>query len=256
MLLGQAVHEVVKHLQLESPEILEITDAGLRAIQSNHHQSSTRHNQHSNSRNSTSSSRSSAHVVPRGSARSGEIDDAPPEYSSVLLDMPDIPRQFAELDGLSRESLDQLLEDDLEFSAFVNQLPTYQSILSIATDILDENSVLAQANLEKEDKIKTLYGEVTDLKEQMEARLKLFQKLELEQDALCAPPDTKDVLRQLAKGKKESFQESERLAEDWVDDGSDVDNFVKDFMEKRLVHHLRAAKIECLQRKTAPTKTL
>ena len=108
----------------------------------------------------------------------------------------------------------------------------------------------------KEDKIKTLYGEVTDLKEQMEARLKLFQKLELEQDALCAPPDTKDILRQLAKGKKESFQESERLAEDWVDDGSDVDNFVKDFMEKRLVHHLRAAKIECLQRKTAPTKTL
>ena len=248
MLLGQAVHEVVKHLQLEPPEILEITDAGLQAIQSNQ-------NKKRGANGNSSSSRSSAHLVQRGQARASE-NDAPPEYSSVLLDMPEIPRQFSELDGLSREELDKLLEDDLEFTAFVNQLPTFKAIQSTANDILDESAVLAKANLEKEDEVKTLYKEVTELKEQMESKLKLFQTLEREQDALCAPPDTKDVLRQLTRGKKESFQESERLAEDWVGDGSDVDKFVNEFMEKRLIHHLRAAKIERIQMKARPTKTL
>ena len=254
MLLGQAVHEVVKHLQLESPEILEITDAGLQSIQSNQNNSNNK-KRGTNGNSSSANSSRSAHVVQRGTARAGE-NDAPPEYSAVLLDMPEIPRQFPELDGLSREALDELLEDDLEFTAFINQLPTFKAIQSTANDILDENAVLAKSNLEKEDKVKTLYKDVTDLKGQMESKLKLFQTLEREQDALCAPPDTKDVLRQLVRGKKESFQESERLAEDWVGDGSDVDKFVNEFMEKRLIHHQRAAKIERIRMKARPTKTL
>ena len=90
----------------------------------------------------------------------------------------------------------------------------------------------------------------------MESKLKLFQTLEREQDALCAPPDTKDVLRQLARGKKESFQESERLAEEWVQDGTDVDKFTDEFVQKRLVHHLRAAKMERIQTTAKHTKTL
>ena len=249
MLLGQAVHEVVKHLQLESPEVLEITDAGLQSIQQNSHK---QRSGNGTSNGSTNSRSTSAHVVQRGAARA----DAPPEYSTVLLDMPDIPRQFAELDGLSREELDALLEDELEFTAFINQLPTFQSIQSTANDILDENAVMAKANLEKEDKVKSLYKDVTDLKNQMESKLKLFQTLEREQDALCAPPDTKDVLRQLARGKKESFQESERLAEEWVQDGTDVDKFTDEFVQKRLVHHLRAAKMERIQTTAKHTKTL
>jgi ESCRT-I complex subunit VPS37 len=243
MLLGTAVHEVVKHLQLEPPEVLEITDAGLQSIQSG------RRNGSNKASTTTTASTTTINSVGRSSRSksSDRNDDAPPEYSSVLLNMPEVPRQILELDALSREDLDQLAEDELEFAAFINKLPIFQQIQSTANDVLDENAKKAKANLEKEDRIKALFKEVTELKSTLETKLDNFQSLERKQDALCAPPDKKDILRQLATGKKEAFLESEQLAESWVEDGANVDAFVASFIEKRRIHHIRAAKMERLQ---------
>ena len=263
LLLGQAVHEVVKHLQLEPPEILEITDAGLLSIQTNQ----SKYKQQQQQRSSSSSSSNGQHQTSTTSQQNGggslvqrgrTSSDSPPEYSAVLLDMPDIPREFKELDSLSREELDELLEDELEFTSFVNRLPTYQAIQSIASDILEENVVVAKANLEKKDTIQTLYAEVMELKKELESKLTVFQSLEKEQDAICAPPDTNDVMRQLARGKKEAFQASERMAEEWVEQVTDVDTFVKEFVKERKIHHSRAAKMERiqLQNSSRPGKTL
>jgi hypothetical protein len=72
--------------------------------------------------------------------------------------------------------------------------------------------------------------------------------LEARQNAICAPPDKATTLRKLNKAKKEAFEESENLAEGWVEDGGmNVDDFCKQFLEKRKIHHLRAAKIEILK---------
>ena len=243
LLLGQAVHEVVKHLQLEPPEVLEITDAGLQSIQTNKRNGST-------SRPSTAS----AQIVDRAPVRSNsQHDDAPPEYSSVLFDMPTIPQQIDELDALSREELDKLLEDELEFAAFVNKLPIFKEIQSTAQDVLDENAKKAEAHLEKMAEVKTKHKLLTELKEELASKVEKFKKLEQKQNALCAPPDKRDVLRQLARGKKEAFQESEQLAEEWVEEGDNVDAFVRDFIEKRKVHHIRAAKMERLQQSNTKT---
>ena len=232
--LGQAVHDVVKHLQLNPPEVLEIVDPGLLAIQTKNNYKQ----QQQQNKNTYGSG--------RAGSNSNDDDDAPPDYSTVL-NMPDIPSQFDELDQLSREDLEELLEDELEFLAFVNKLPVFQKIQSTADDILEENVTMAKANLEKEEQINTLHKEVTDLKSQLEAKINKFQQLERKQDSICAPPDVKDALRQLNRAKKEAFEESEQLADEWVEEGDDVGKFVKNFMEKRKVHHLRAAKMERLQ---------
>jgi len=247
LLLGQAVHEVVKHLQIEPPEVLEITDAGLRSIQSKQRSyvSRTATNNNSATGSSTGNHASSSPSSAASSAPSS--GSAPPDYSSVLMDMPDIPRVFPELDALSREELEQLLDDELDFIAFVNKLPIFHTIQSTANDALNENAATAKSHVEKQDELDTLYKDVTELKGTLEAKIRHFLKLEQEQDALCAPPDTRDVMRKLAKGKKEASQESERIADDWVEDGSNVEDFVRNFVEKRRVHHLRAAKIELLK---------
>jgi ESCRT-I complex subunit VPS37 len=234
MLLGQAVHEVVNHLQLNPPEVLEITDAGLQAIQTN------KRNGTRGSAMASTSSHSSAR------ASNADDDDAPPDYSTVLS-MPNIPSQFDELNALSREDLEELLENELDFLAFINKLPVFQKIQSTADDVLEENVTMAKANLEKEEQVKTLHKEVTELKEKLETKINKFQQLERKQDSLCAPPDMRDVLRQLNKGKREAFEESEQIAEDWVEEGGNVDGFVRNFVEKRRVHHIRAAKIERIQ---------
>ena len=56
------------------------------------------------------------------------------------------------------------------------------------------------------------------------------------------------ILHKLKKAKKQSFEESEELAYDWLSNGAnDVDDFLEKFLKVRTVHHVRAAKMERLE---------
>ena len=102
--------------------------------------------------------------------------------------------------------------------------------------------------MEREKIWKTLQKEVKEQHSMLKSKLGQFSKLEEQQNAICAPPDTKSTLKKLQKAKKEAFDESEDLAEDWVENGGfSVDDFCKMFLEQRKVHHTRAAKIEILR---------
>jgi hypothetical protein len=247
LLLGPAVHQVVTHLQLNPPEILEITDAGLRSIQPKSHPNPAVH------------AASAATSFPRrppqyagATNHSVSAMDAPPDYESLLatpdIDMPKIPTEFEELEPLTREELEELLQgDELEFMGFCNKLPISHTIQSIASSVVDENAVMARANLDREEELNQLHTKVTGLQQQLEKKVKAFQELEQKQNTLIAPPDTRHIMRQLAKAKKQAFDESEQMAEDWLEEGGDVKDFLDCFLEKRRVHHVRAAKLELLQ---------
>ena len=246
LLLGAAVHDVVKHFQLNPPQILEITDKGLQSIQKN-------------KRGSSSGSRTPTRTPPRSGNspyQNGSQNDAPPSYNIVAeaestpapeIPMPRTPNKFDELDDLSREELDELLSDDLEFRSFVHKLKVYDEIFAVGSTRLDENVVLAKENLERETQWKMLQSEVNELQTVLTSKVDHFSKLEEEQNAICAPPDTKATLKKLHRAKKEAFDVSEELAEDWVENGEgSMDDFCKRFLEERKIHHMRAAKIEIL----------
>jgi len=243
LLLGAAVHNVVKHFQLHPPQLLEITDKGLQSIQSNKR---------------TGGNMSPTRTPPRSgnsiSTFDDVHDDAPPSYNIVAestpapeVPMPRVQLKYPETENLSREKLDELLCDDLELKAFVHRLKVFDQIFTIGSSRLDENVVLAKENLRQETEWKTLQSEVKDLHGTLRTKLDDYSKLEDKQNVICAPPDTKTTLRKLHKAKKEAFDESERLAEEWVDDGGGVDDFCKRFLERRKIHHMRAAKMEILQ---------
>jgi ESCRT-I complex subunit VPS37 len=245
--LGEAVHAVVKNLQLYPPTVLEITDKGLQAIQSKQQQQQTRNNasQHSQTnghrRTATSSSRST---------------EAPPDYSTLQeaeapipdVNMPEIPTNFLEEMDWSREEFEILLEDELDFLSLVNRLPVMGSIQKTGSSVLKENVNLAKTNLEKEEQLKDLSGQVKELREQLKTNVEHFQSLETQQNALIAPPNVRDILRKLHKAKKQSLDQSEELAEEWANTGGDVDDFVQSFIQLRSIHHQRAAKMELLHR--------
>jgi len=105
-----------------------------------------------------------------------------------------------------------------------------------------------KTRLEHEETLKELHSSVKELQSQLEKKVTNFQKLEAEQDKLCAPPALEDTLSALNKAQREAFDESEEYAEEWVDDGaSNVDAFVKEFVAKRKIHHERLAKMELLK---------
>jgi len=255
LLLGTAVHDVVKHFQLNPPQVLEITDKGLQSIQ------------HNAAGKVGGSSASGNRTPTRSPPRSGNNfynnssndpqNDAPPSYNAVAeaestpapeIPMPRIPLKYNEVEIFSREELDELLYDDLEFKAFVHRLKVFDEIFTVGSSRLDENVVLAKENLERETKWKTLQSEVKELHSTLKFKLDHYSKLEDQQNAICTPPDKKSTLKKLQKAKKEAFDESEEVAEDWVENGEgDVGYFCKQFLEQRKVHHMRAAKIEILR---------
>jgi len=245
LLLGAAVHDVVKHFQLNPPQILEITDKGLQSIQNN-----------TAGKAGGNGSRTPTRTPPR-SGNGVAKSDAPPSYNVVAeadstpapeIPMPSIPSNFEEVENLSREELDDLLSDELEFKAFVHRLKVFDEIYTLGSSRLDENVVLANTNLEREKELKTLRSEVKDLHSTLKSKLEQFSELEAKQTAICAPPDMKSTLKILQKAKKEAFDKSEVFAEDWVENGEgSVDDFCKQFLRRRNIHHMRAAKIEILQ---------
>lgn len=241
--LGEAVHAVVKHLQLNPPEILEIMDKGLLAIQTKKQQPSSSKQKASQLKNGNPRNERSARA------------DAPPSYNVFAnlpeapdIPMPAIPKSYPVLDDLSREELDRLMEDELEFLSLVHKVEAFHQIQSIRNEKLDDNVTLAKANLENESQLKAAQEEVGKLQKTLKEKVSSFQQLESKQNALCAPPDTQSVIRQLNKASQQAMDDSEALAEDWVENGGDVAKFFKDFIAQRKVYHVREAKMERLQR--------
>lgn len=263
ILLGVAVHAVVKHLQLNPPQIMEITDKGLQSIQSKQpHHSNNRQQpppqqhqqQHNGNRIQTTPNRSI-----NGTNDTDQDDDAPPSYNILAstttpapeIAMPSIPNTYPEVENLNREELDSLMDDELEFVTLIHKLDVYDEIFSRGSSRINENVKLATENLEQETKLELLQKDVKELHQILKSKLDNFRKLEARQNAICAPPDKVVTIRKLTKAKKEAFDESENLAETWVEEGNDsdmnVDEFCKSFLEKRTVHHMRAAKMEILK---------
>jgi ESCRT-I complex subunit VPS37 len=244
--LGEAVHAVVKHLQLNPPQILEITDKGLQSIQSRKNGKSSR---------ITTPTRNGVNGANQSAAQQ-QHNDAPPSYNIVSeatpapeVPLPNVPSKYSETEGLSRQQLDELVDDELEFMRLIYKLPVYDKIFTIGSSRLNENVQLARDNLSHESKLAVLQGDVKRLHQTLQTKLAEFSKLEARQNAICAPPDLAETLQRLNKAKKEAFDESEAMAEAWVDgdSGSSVDDFCKQFLESRKVHHMRAAKMEILK---------
>jgi Modifier of rudimentary (Mod(r)) protein len=265
LLLGTAAKEVIQHLQVSPPEIVQILDEALKVIQKAKPQPSS---------TTTDLRQPPQQQQQRRYSATPSTMDAPPDYETFVndvpsMEMPSIPMYFDELDDRDLPQLNQLISDETLFLQFCKSLSVTKTIQKINTSVIVDNADMARQNLQKRHDLQLLYGEVVELQQKVKQKVASFQELERQQDALCAPPDPMIVMRLLAKAKKEAFDESERIAEDWLEtstaitttppaaDGSSsttinqssgVDAFVKSFMEKRKVHHLRAAKMEVLRR--------
>lgn len=246
VLLGVAVHNIIQHLQLNPPTIVRFVDAGLVAIQTKPAASATK-----------TTASNGIHVRTSNASQSHYNDPPPPAYNDYIMnndapeiDLPTIPHSFPEVDSCSRDRLEELMRDDLEFRAFCNRLPITLQYCEMERTVLTENVTTAKKLLQSETELKELHSAVTALHEELQGKINVFQVLEKKQDMIGKPPDVSKVCRDLVKAKKEAFERSERIADTWLE--SDVcsattDSFVEEFLVERKVHHTRGAKLEILE---------
>lgn len=247
LLLGAAVHAVVEHFQLNPPQILEITDSGLRSIQTN-----PKYKNLGPKKSSLSPKRQRS---PNNRNQRHSHNDAPPSYDEQFSNlppppeifMPSIPTVFTDTETMERQQLEKLLDDELEFLALVHTLDTYANIQDIQSDKAEESVKFAKENLEQEETLKAARAEVESLQQTLKEKVAVFSKLEAKQNAICAPPDKRTAIRSLQKAARQAMDESEDFADEWVNNGGSPDDFVKEFVKQRMVHHQREAKVELLK---------
>jgi hypothetical protein len=261
LLLGNAVHDVVKYFQLNPPQILEFTDRGLESVQSKTKQQSRNSSHHSRSRSphTKGMQQNGAQTPPRYAQQQQQ---APPSYDAFAkhtntpprpkplpeVPLPAIPQSFPTVDTMDRDELESKLEQEVSFQAYVQALPLYEELQTIRNTKSEEVKKLAEENLTKESQLQELHQSVAAKQKGLHQKITAFEALEKEQNDLCQPPDKKITMKKLKEAKKEAFEKSEEYAEEWIEDGAaSVDNFVKEFVQLRKVHHLRGAKMEILQ---------
>lgn len=281
--LSQAINNVVQHFQLYPPRNIVILDDSLNQLQtkqhsmhgtttntgttnsssvSNHHSngSMTTHN-HSNplatSMNHTSSTfMQKGQNLPPHFSQEIRIEDQDLNELKILKDnmhIPSIPKSSTELnvfENMNHDELNEILDDHDKLLPHLEHVPCVIESEELVHNMLESNIKRANENLTHEETLKELYGEIQELQESLKEKVKNVKELQAKQIKLSQPMDVNEIIYQLRIAKRESMDESEELASDWLhcdDTEAKVDEFLKEFIMARTIHHVRAAKMERLE---------
>lgn len=255
LLLAQVVNSVVQHFQLNPPENLRIQDASLQRMQPGY----------------TPSAQPPASARQNGGGVSASYNPPPPKKKDIweihfteviTIDaadqqrieslkgsytIPSVPNMIPEVNTIRNSDMMNLLSDTDKLLPILEGNPIVIKTEEFKNTLLSTNHVVATTNLTKKDNLHNLHQEVVDLQSSLKDKVDMIQQLMSRQHELCKPLSKDKVLKKLKKACKQSMNESDNMGYDWLDKKScddNVDAFIDDFLEKRMIHHVRAAKIE------------
>jgi len=153
---------------------------------------------------------------------------------------------MAKVQSVSTDELKALLNDDDKLSELIKDMPQAKHIATEKEMLLAQNKSIAQWNLSQEPKLRDAKAHLLDVFEQAE---KLKAEAEEKRDQLNALTnqrslDTTLALLQTAAAQAE--EESEKIAEAFVNGETPADIFLVEFKAKRQLAHMRKLKAEKL----------
>jgi len=167
---------------------------------------------------------------------------------------------FSEIQSMDRSTITTILDDNLHNSTIPNMIkstPTYIRNETKINTILSSNASHADENLtEQESTLNVRYAQISELQSTLQEKVELHSDLKSQVLKLSNPNvdggEVKEILYQLKVAKKKKMEESEALAYEWLsaDASADVkatNDFVEEFLQSRIVHHVRAAKMERIE---------
>uniref|UniRef100_J3S5G9 Vacuolar protein sorting-associated protein 37A n=1 Tax=Crotalus adamanteus TaxID=8729 RepID=J3S5G9_CROAD len=165
--------------------------------------------------------------------------------------MPDVPDVFPELSELSISQLTDMNEqEDILLEQFVN-LPQLKHIINDKDDLVKSIEELAKKNLLLEPSLESKRQTILDKYEQLIHLKTTFEKKVQRQHELSESCSASALQARLKVAAHEAEEESDTIAEDFLEGKTEIDDFVSSFMEKRTICHCRRAKEEKLQQTIA-----
>ncbi|XP_018412870.1 PREDICTED: vacuolar protein sorting-associated protein 37B [Nanorana parkeri] len=148
---------------------------------------------------------------------------------------------------LSLTQLNELLEDDAKLGQMAQEMDEAQNLQLSKEMTLAGNRSLAEANLLYQPRMDNLKATLTQKYQELQTVMESHQlkKTKLDQQSVNASLETLLALLQTEGAKIE--EETENMAESFLDGGVQLDSFTDEYLSKRKLAHLRRVKIEKLQ---------
>eukprot|EP00956_Cyclotella_meneghiniana_P014398 scaffold21538_cov41-Cyclotella_meneghiniana.AAC.11 len=257
--LGDAVYAVIHHFQLNPPNVMEILDVNLKRLQESLSGGGGTKNNSAASSAATmpasyqqsvangSSPLQNGMTNEKQSQRQQQHEEAAVTDDEVNTLIPSIPASFPQLQSMTMSEIKHLLNNESAFESFIQRTPEVITLNEIKQSIVDANVGTAQSNiLQYKEKVDRQSIDITTLEKELSSKLSKYETLNIDRERICRPPDGKETVKELNRAKKEAYRNSETIADDWVESGDNIHEFVEKFMEERILYHTRAAKAERL----------
>lgn len=169
---------------------------------------------------------------------------------------PDYPMALSKIQVMSKEELDELLNDDEKFDDYIRSLQQIKQLYSEKEELMTSNKSLAEYNISQEPDIRSKRQQ---LAEKHREAIEMVEQLKRTRQDLEAKsgnykPDELYSLLQISSTEVE--QDSDKIADEFLEGDaseSNVDAFLEKFLEKRRLYHMRNVKLnkikEIIERK-------
>ncbi|KAL4687884.1 hypothetical protein H8957_004822 [Semnopithecus entellus] len=165
--------------------------------------------------------------------------------------MPDVPDAFPELSELSVTQLTDMNEQEEVLLEQFLTLPQLKQIITDKDDLVKSIEELARKNLLLEPSLEAKRQTVLDKYELLTQMKSAFEKKMQRQHELSESCSASALQARLKVAAHEAEEESDNIAEDFLEGKMEIDDFLSSFMEKRTICHCRRAKEEKLQQAIA-----
>lgn len=180
--------------------------------------------------------------------------DYPPPYTSLhkvapmpAIDNQEIQKTIQKIQELSNDEMSELLRDDLALHQYVKDMEVITNLQEDRTILMQKNEELARENASKEPELDDLKGQLKEAFEAYQDVYNTFQGQARKQEELSHMYDIGAISTNLRISVLQSEEESEKIADEFLQGDLNLDVFMNKFMEKRKECHLRRAKEERLK---------
>lgn len=149
--------------------------------------------------------------------------------------------------GLSLVQLNELLEDEGQLSEMVQKMEETQTVQLSKEMTLASNRSLAEGNLLYQPQLDTRKAHLTQKYQELQVLFEAYQikKTKLDKQSSSASLETLLALLQAEGAKIE--EDTESMAEKFLDGAIPLDAFIDSYQSKRKLAHMRRVKVEKLQ---------
>uniref|UniRef100_A0A3P9AB53 VPS37 C-terminal domain-containing protein n=1 Tax=Esox lucius TaxID=8010 RepID=A0A3P9AB53_ESOLU len=163
------------------------------------------------------------------------------------MSMPEIPDTFPELSEMSVSQLKDLSEQEDVLLEFFACLPQLKRVTADKEELVNSIVNMAKKNLQLEPQLEGKRQEMLFKYEQLTQNKSAFETKMQRQHELSESCSLSALQARLKVAAHQAEEESEEMAESFLEGKSEIDDFLANFMEKRTLCHSRRAKEEKLQ---------